>query len=155
MSGSGYAGGRRSAQERHQTLQATVDWSYSLLDERERAVFDRLGVFTGSFDAAATQAIVVEGVEAWDVGALAELVAKSMVVAEETGEGTTRYQLLERCASMRGNASTSTAMPMPGVVATPRTSRAGRRKPGSASSAVTSSVGGNGRARSSTMSGPR
>ena len=46
-------GGRRTAVERHQTLRATVDWSYSLLDERERIVFDRLGVFAGTFDAAA------------------------------------------------------------------------------------------------------
>jgi len=38
-------GGRRTAVERHQTLRATVDWSYSLLDDRDRAVFDRLGVF--------------------------------------------------------------------------------------------------------------
>jgi predicted ATPase/class 3 adenylate cyclase len=90
-------GGRRSAVERHQTLRATVDWSYSLLGERERTVFDRLGVFAGNFDAPAAQAVVLgDGVEAWDVlDALAELVAKSMVVAEETAEGTTRYQMLE------------------------------------------------------------
>ena len=43
-------GGRRTAVERHQTLRATVDWSYSLLDETERLVFDRLGVFAGTFD---------------------------------------------------------------------------------------------------------
>ncbi len=90
-------GGRRTAVERHQTLRATVDWSYSLLGERERAVFDRLGVFAGSFDAPAAQAVVVgDGVEAWDVlDALTELVAKSMIVAEETADGTTRYQMLE------------------------------------------------------------
>ena len=40
-------GGRRTAVERHQTLRATLDWSYSLLDERDRRVFDRLGVFVG------------------------------------------------------------------------------------------------------------
>jgi hypothetical protein len=90
-------GGRRSAVERHQTLRATVDWSYSLLGERERAVFDRLGVFAGTFDAPAAQAVVArDGVEAWDVlDALTELVAKSMVDAEDTTEGTTRYQMLE------------------------------------------------------------
>ena len=90
-------GGRRSAVERHQTLRATVDWSYSLLGERERAVFERLNVFAGSFDAPAAQAVVTgDGVEAWDVlDALTELVAKSMIVAEETPEDTTRYQMLE------------------------------------------------------------
>ena len=44
-------GGRRTAVERHQTLRATVDWSYSLLADTNRRVFDRLGVFAGSFDA--------------------------------------------------------------------------------------------------------
>ena len=90
-------GRRRRAVERHQTLQATVDWSYSLLGELEQAVFDRLSVFAGTFDAPAAQAVVAgDGVEAWDVlDALTELVAKSMVDADDTPEGTTRYQMLE------------------------------------------------------------
>ncbi|MCJ7672422.1 MAG: adenylate/guanylate cyclase domain-containing protein, partial [Acidimicrobiia bacterium] len=90
-------GGRRSAVERHQTLRATVDWSYGLLEERQRLVFDRLGVFAGTFDGAAATAVVgVEGIERFDVlDALTDLVAKSMVVAERTDDGTTRYHLLE------------------------------------------------------------
>ncbi len=90
-------GGRRSGVERHQTLRATVDWSYSLLDERERVVFDRLSVCAGSFDARTAQAVVAgDGIEAWDVlDALTDLVAKSMVVAEEGDDGAMRYQLLE------------------------------------------------------------
>jgi predicted ATPase/class 3 adenylate cyclase len=89
-------GGRRTAVERHQTLRATVDWSYSLLGEREQTVFERLGVFAGSFDASAAEAIVSgEGIEPWDVlDALSDLAAKSMVVVERT-EDTTRYQLNE------------------------------------------------------------
>ena len=90
-------GGRRTAVERHQTLRATVDWSYSMLDERERGVFDRLGVFVGGFDATAAEAVATgDGIESWDVlDALVDLVGKSMVVAEETAGGGTRYQLLE------------------------------------------------------------
>jgi len=90
-------GGRRTAVERHQTLRATVDWSYSMLDERERAVFDRLGVFVGGFDTTAAEEVVTgNGVERWDVvDALVDLVGKSMVVAEETADGGTRYLLLE------------------------------------------------------------
>jgi predicted ATPase len=89
-------GGRRTAVERHQTLRATVDWSYSLLDERAKTVFRRLGVFAGGFDAAAAQSVASgDGVEAWDVvDALTDLVAKSMLVVERTPHGT-RYQLLE------------------------------------------------------------
>ncbi len=51
-------GGRRSRVERHQTLRATIEWSYSLLNATERLVFDRLGVFVGSFDATAAEAVV-------------------------------------------------------------------------------------------------
>ena len=43
--------------ERHQTLRATVDWSYSLLDDAERLVFERLSVFVGGFDAPAAIAV--------------------------------------------------------------------------------------------------
>ena len=90
-------GGRRTAVERHQTLRAAVDWSYSLLEPSERLVFDRLGVFSGSFDNAAATAVVAgEGIEQWDVlDAMASLVGKSMVNAEKTPEDTTRYSMLE------------------------------------------------------------
>ena len=90
-------GGRRTAVERHQTLRATVDWSYSLLERTERLVFDRLGVFAGSFDTAAVSAVVAdEGIEQWDVvDAMSSLVGKSMVNAEITADDTTRYSMLE------------------------------------------------------------
>jgi len=89
-------GGRRTAVERQQTLRATVDWSYSLLDERERLVFDRLGVFAGTFDAAAASAVAEgDGIEAWDVrDALTGLVARSMVNTEPSHGESTRYSML-------------------------------------------------------------
>ena len=91
------AGGRRSSVERHQTLRATVDWSYALLDVGERLVFDRLGVFAGSFDRADATAVVSgDGVERFDVvDALTGLVSKSMLTFDRTDAGTTRYRLLE------------------------------------------------------------
>ena len=90
------AGGRRTSVERHQTLRATVDWSYVLLNERDRAVFARLGVFVGGFDAAAAVAVAADGLRSWDVlDALSHLVAKSMVVAENRPPGAVRYRLLE------------------------------------------------------------
>jgi tetratricopeptide (TPR) repeat protein len=90
-------GGTRSRVQRHQTLRATVEWSYSLLDATERSVFDRLGVFVGSFDAAAAEAVVTDAeTDGWDVlQCLGSLVEKSMVLAEDTDEATTRYRLLE------------------------------------------------------------
>jgi predicted ATPase/class 3 adenylate cyclase len=89
-------GGRRSAAERHQTLRGAIEWSYEMLDDRERALFARLGVFPGSFDADAVADVATgDGLEAWDVlDAGAGLVAKSMIVADEAS-GTTRYQMLE------------------------------------------------------------
>jgi predicted ATPase len=88
-------GSRRRTVERHQTLRAAVDWSYSLLSDVDRGVFDRLGVFTGSFDAAAATAVAasVDRFELLD--ALDELVAKSMLGTEGGDESTTRYRMLE------------------------------------------------------------
>jgi predicted ATPase len=90
-------GGRRNAVERHQTLRATVDWSYSLLEEREQRVLERLGVFAGSFDTAAAEAVAAgDGVDGFDVlDILTALVQKSMVQLEETLDGRVRYLLLE------------------------------------------------------------
>jgi class 3 adenylate cyclase len=51
-------GGRRTSPERHQTLRATIDWSYGLLTGEEQQVFDRLAVFPASFDLDAVAAVV-------------------------------------------------------------------------------------------------
>jgi predicted ATPase/class 3 adenylate cyclase len=90
-------GGRRRGVERQQTLRATVDWSYSLLDARDRAVFARLGVFAGSFDADAATAVAADdGLSAWEVrDALDHLAAKSMVDLDTGPRASTRYRLLE------------------------------------------------------------
>jgi predicted ATPase/class 3 adenylate cyclase len=90
-------GGRRAAVERHHTLRAAIDWSYSLLSERDQAVFDRVGVFPASFDATAAQAVAASvGVAPWDVlDALTSLVAKSMLNADRGITGSSRYQMLE------------------------------------------------------------
>ena len=88
-------GGRRGL-ERHQTLAATVQWSYRLLPEAERVLFDRLSVFAGGFDLAAAEAVCADDrVDRLDVaGDLAALVDKSMVVADRAGNHA-RYRLLE------------------------------------------------------------
>jgi predicted ATPase/class 3 adenylate cyclase len=90
-------GGRRAPVERHHTLRATIDWSYAILSERDQAVFNNLGVFPASFDAPAAQAVAgAGGVDWWDVvDALTGLVAKSMLNADRSAAGPTRYQMLE------------------------------------------------------------
>ena len=89
--------GRADAAARQQTLQATIEWSYALLGENERHVFDRLGVFPGSFDAEAAAAVTdVGGLQRWDVlDSLISLVGKSLVAEEEGPDQTSRYRLLE------------------------------------------------------------
>jgi predicted ATPase len=75
-------GGRRTALPRHQTLRATLDWSYELLLESERVIFRRLGVFSGMFSLEAAVAVVAnpEIPPAQVTRGLSDLVAKSLVV---------------------------------------------------------------------------
>ena len=89
-------GGSRTALERQQTLQATVDWSYSLLNVAEQALLRRLSVFADGFDLDAAEVVCGFGdIDTFDVtGLLGSLVDKSLVVAEPTG-GAFRYRLLE------------------------------------------------------------
>ncbi len=90
-------GRRRGRVERQQTLRATVEWSYQLLGDDERVVFDRLGVFVGTFDAPAAIAVAsADELDGWEVTeALSTLVAKSMLLPETGPDGSTRYAMLE------------------------------------------------------------
>ena len=90
-------GRRRGRVERHQTLRATVEWSYQLLESDDRTVFDRFGVFAGSFDATAAVAIASDSeLDGWRItDSVASLVARSMLVAEGGPDDTTRYVMLE------------------------------------------------------------
>jgi predicted ATPase/DNA-binding CsgD family transcriptional regulator len=88
--------GSRTAMPRQQTLQATVDWSYVLLSEPERAVLRRLSVFAGGWSFEAAEIVASgDGIHTHAVlDLLAQLVDKSLVIAEEH-HGVTRYRLLE------------------------------------------------------------
>jgi predicted ATPase len=87
--------GRRTAPTRHQTLRATLDWSYELLSEPERAVMRRLAVFADEFTIEAASAVAASReVGAADVvRCLAGLVTKSLV-ASDVGGPAPRYRLL-------------------------------------------------------------
>jgi len=89
-------GGSRTAMDRQQTLRATVDWSYSLLNGAEQLLLRRLSVFAEGFDLDAAENVCGFGgmdvLEVTDL--LGSLVDKSLVVAEPAG-GALRYRLLE------------------------------------------------------------
>ena len=75
---------------RHQTMRATIDWSYGLLGPDEKAVLRRLGVFAGGFGLEAAEAVTEAGAATLD--ALDGLVLKSMV---ELRADQGRYHMLE------------------------------------------------------------
>ncbi len=89
-------GGHRTALPRQRTLEASVDWSYDLLDDTQRRALTHLSVFTGSFGLDAAEAVVggpeLNGTSALDV--LTELVERSLVQVGEL-DGQARYRLLE------------------------------------------------------------
>jgi len=89
-------GGRRTALARHQTLRATLDWSYELLAEPERIVLRRLAIFAGSFSLGAASAVVSStGLAPSDaIDRLSSLAARSLVSTDADGS-VVRYRLLD------------------------------------------------------------
>lgn len=102
--------GRRTALPQHQTLRATLDWSYALLSEKEQVLFKSLSVFAGgctleaieticSWDATETglTSTVIEPEEVLDL--LGQLVNKSLVQvaspAQRQNPYDPRYRLFE------------------------------------------------------------
>jgi tetratricopeptide (TPR) repeat protein len=81
---------------RHQTLRATLDWSYRLLSEPDRIVLRRLAVFAGGFTLESAGRVVADATlpQREVVDRIAELVDKSLVVADTTVAGR-RYRLLD------------------------------------------------------------
>ena len=78
-------GGARDTEERQQTLRATIEWSYRLLDQPEQILFARLAVFVGGFTLAAAEYVADA-----ELDRLQSLVAKNLV-----GYSEGRFQMLE------------------------------------------------------------
>jgi predicted ATPase/DNA-binding winged helix-turn-helix (wHTH) protein len=89
-------GGSRTALPRHQTLRATLDWSYRLLSEPAQIVLRRLAAFAGRFTLdGATRVAADASLPDWEVvDPLAELVNRSLVIAENAGPQR-RYRMLQ------------------------------------------------------------
>jgi predicted ATPase/DNA-binding winged helix-turn-helix (wHTH) protein len=86
--------GRRTALPRHQTLSATLDWSYNLLSPTEQRVLRRVAVFVGGFSLETALAVVAESLGPAELTeTLATLVDKSLVTSDRAAA--TRYRLLD------------------------------------------------------------
>ena len=87
-------GGKRTALPRQQTLRALIDWSYSLLSEKEKLLWDRLSVFAGGWTLEAAEKIFSDGkIRKEEVFELLNyLTEKSIIVFDEVKE---RYRMLE------------------------------------------------------------
>lgn len=89
-------GGRHDALPRQRTLAASVEWSTSLLEDHERRVFARLGVFAGAFDLEAARDVVAGGgVPSEEVLDLLTRLAEHSLLQVDATSATARYRLLE------------------------------------------------------------
>jgi predicted ATPase/DNA-binding winged helix-turn-helix (wHTH) protein len=91
--------GRRTAVPRHQTLGATLDWSFNLLADGEKRVLRRLSVFPETFSLAAAVAVCgFDHETSQAIELIANLVSKSLVVVD-AGGASLRYRLLDSTKS--------------------------------------------------------
>jgi non-specific serine/threonine protein kinase len=90
-------GASHSALPRHQTLLATVEWSYNLLTDNEKVLFKRCSVFRSGFDLESLEAICSFDPLSKEkiIDLISGLVDKSLVVTDLQEDGSLRYRLLE------------------------------------------------------------
>lgn len=88
--------GQRAAPSRHQTLQATFDWSYDLLSASEKTLLARVAIFSHAFTIHAAQQVATDTANPPEaiLATIGDLVAKSLVMFVEDESGP-RYRLLE------------------------------------------------------------
>jgi predicted ATPase/DNA-binding SARP family transcriptional activator len=91
--------GARTASPRQQTLRAVIDWSYDLLFEDERRVFERVSLFAGPFGLLAAEEVCADATIGKDDvdELLARLVDRSLVTARRSARGT-EFRLLQTLA---------------------------------------------------------
>jgi predicted ATPase/DNA-binding CsgD family transcriptional regulator len=85
--------GRRSSTERHNSLRAVIDWSHDLLDDDEREMFRRLGIYAGGFDLKAAMAVSPASRRPMVADLIGRLTDKSMLTYRRGPDGS-RWQML-------------------------------------------------------------
>jgi predicted ATPase/class 3 adenylate cyclase len=87
--------GARDLPHRQQTIRGTIDWSYELLDDIEKILFARLGVFVGGWTLESAEAICGDGLSVDMLNGLESLLDKSLIRQMEGRSGETRFTMLE------------------------------------------------------------
>ena len=88
-------GGPRDLPERQQTLRSTIAWSHDLLDDSERRLFARLGVFAAGFSLEAAETVCADDAAPAVLDGIASLLDKSLVRTEDTLHGQPRFAMLQ------------------------------------------------------------
>lgn len=88
-------GGARDADPRQRSLRATMDWSFDLLSESERALFRRSAVFVGGASLDAVAAVCGPGLDRSGLDLASALVNHSLLLRELRPDGSTRFAMLE------------------------------------------------------------
>lgn len=86
-------GGARDLPHRQQTIRGAIDWSYDLLDEAEKKLFARLGIFIGGWTLEFAEAVCGSGLDA--LSGIESLLDKSLIRQHESISGETRFAMLE------------------------------------------------------------
>lgn len=90
------SGGQRDSPARQQTLRATLDWSYNLLEEDHRKMFRRLGVFVGGATLEAVEAVcnVVQDIGVDPLKGIESLVDSSLLRPMDGAQAESRFTML-------------------------------------------------------------
>jgi predicted ATPase len=88
-------GGPRDLPLRQQTLRSTIAWSHDLLDDSQRRLFARLGVFAAGFSLAAAETVCVDDAVPVVLDGIASLVDKSLLRTEDPLHGEPRFTMLQ------------------------------------------------------------
>ncbi|MEZ4668564.1 MAG: LuxR C-terminal-related transcriptional regulator [Anaerolineae bacterium] len=88
-------GGAQDLPARQRTLRNTIEWSYNLLDDGERTLFARLGIFHGGCSLEAVEAVCGDNLPMDVFDGLESLVNKSLIQQKELPGGESRFVMLE------------------------------------------------------------
>jgi predicted ATPase/DNA-binding XRE family transcriptional regulator len=88
--------GPRDVPARHQTMRATIAWSFDLLDRREQIVLMRASVFSGGFTIEAAESVTtLQDIDPGEILALVKALCAKSLVNVDRKTGSTRYSLLD------------------------------------------------------------